>query len=158
MKKMFKVGIGITACSAFFLGAALVGNKVFAKENEGNTISLCSDCSPKSLKVSDKEKVLGYDVYDGGYTFEGKSYEIKYSDGFFKYNPACYQPHMATLALGLSHASSTNVDKGNYSNGAKSVKEALSSIGFDNIYISDSYNEKPKEDSVACAMIALLVR
>ena len=31
MKKLFKVGIGITACSAFFLGAALVGNRVFAK-------------------------------------------------------------------------------------------------------------------------------
>lgn len=152
MKKMFKVGIGITACSAFFLGTALVGNRVFAKENEGNTISLCSDCSPKSLKVSDKEKVLGYDVYDGGYTSEGRSYGIKYSDGFFKYNPACYQPHMATLALGLSHASSTYIDNGNYSNGAKTVKEALTSIGFNNIYVSDSYNQKPKEDSVACAI------
>ena len=75
-----------------------------------------------------------------------------YSDGFFKTNPNDYQPHMATLACQLTHASTTYINGNDYSKGDKQIRDALTTLGFDSIYTTDTYTKKPTVDSIACAI------
>ena len=96
-----------------------------------------------------------YDVHptvEGSFRCDsGYDLMFRYSDGLFEENPFGYNAHMATMSDILAEASTTYVKNGDYSNGAKSVKEVLEQCGFENREESESYTVKPTADSIACA-------
>lgn len=89
-----------------------------------------------------------YEIVEGKYDSNGIKVDFKYSDCFFNENPATYNNHMATMSHNLAHASNQYIENGDYSNGAKNVVDILNQSGFDDIYVSDSYKEKPTADSI----------
>lgn len=143
MKKIIKIGIAALTCGIAFAGVmTMTQTKVFANEIHS-----------KELVIDNTKKESNYDVIKGKCTFDdGKSYDMYYSDQFFTKDPASYQPHMATLASNLTNSSTTYITKGDYSDGAHNIKAALTSIGFDNMFVSDSYNKKPTTDSIGCVI------
>ena len=113
------------------------------------------DTSDIEISTPAKEKVSSDSVITG--TFGKYNIEYKYSDSFFAKDPKEYDPHMATMSMNLAFASTNYVKNGDYSNGAKNVKDILSNIGFGNgenkeVFVNDGYTNKPTEDSIGCAI------
>jgi len=84
-------------------------------------------------------------------TDNGITIPFKYSDGFFAADPTQFDNHLATMSDAMAEASTTYVNNGDWSDGAKAIKEVLGKCGFENVEESSSYKVKPTEDSVACA-------
>lgn len=143
MKKFVKIGIATLALGATVgFGISVAQANVFAQE---------TTTEEKQLKIDADKNVAGYDVYKGYYEDNNnRPYDIYYTDGYFTQNPAEYQPHMATLAAELAHASNTHKENDDYTNGALKIKEALGTIGFENIIETDTYKIKPTKDTIAC--------
>ena len=145
MKKYIKYGIAALTLGAACAGVFTIANKVSASSEA---------VEPKitaTMNYDESKDFYGTKVIKGKYS-NGASYDMYYSDGFFKTNPDDYQPHMATLACQLTHASTTYINGNDYSLGDKQIREALETIGFDSIYTSDTYTKKPTVDSIACAI------
>ncbi|MGN0649307.1 MAG: chitobiase/beta-hexosaminidase C-terminal domain-containing protein [Oscillospiraceae bacterium] len=96
-----------------------------------------------------------------------------YSDGYFAADPAVYNDHLTTMSLCLAmSAFATNAGyagtsyydengnavscpgEGDYTNRFAHVKQLLSDIGCneEDIYISDTYTEKPGADTIGVAI------
>ena len=145
MKKFLKIAIAATVLGTTVATTAICLNtNVYASQEFEVEPALNYDAS-KSFD--------GYKVVKGFYKDDNKrEFEMYYSDGFFKDNANTYNPHMATLAAELAHASTTYVKNGDYSQGALNLTEALDTIGFDTKYVSDSYKKEPEPDSIACVI------
>lgn len=94
----------------------------------------------------------GSPIIDDSYVCDnGITIPFKYSDGFFAADPTQFDNHLATMSDAMAEASTTYVNNGDWSDGAKTIKEVLGKCGFENVEESSSYKVKPTEDSIACA-------
>ena len=131
MKKRLIILVGVfTLVFGTIITATLMNNNVYAAETH----------------FTDNEHV----VINGKYKTNN---DYLYSDSLFEENPNQYSYHMATASMVLADASETYVKKTNgvadYSDGAKTIKEVYTNIGFKNQHVSDSYLVKPGTDSIA---------
>ena len=105
----------------------------------------------------------GYPVYRG-YSMEDRLYLLNayyYSDGYFMESATNYNEHLATFAYHLACSamnSSVTKDSRGYKREwqlqASHAKQTLSDLGVaeDDIFLSDTYFEKPSSDSIACSI------
>lgn len=145
MKKYIKFGIAALTLGAACALTFTISNKVSASAEKPEEKIVTK------INYDDSKDFFGTKVIKGKYSNDA-TYDMYYSDGFFKTNPNDYQPHMATLACQLTHASTTYINGNDYSKGDKQIREALETIGFDSIYTTDTYTKKPTVDSIACAI------
>ncbi len=99
----------------------------------------------------------GHQIIETTYCYDTTDYKFMYSDGIFEDDPVQYSEHMATLACSIGHASCTYVENGSYENGAQNIKALLENAGFTDIYESETYRQKPTDDSVACVIASKTV-
>ena len=99
-----------------------------------------------------RDQYMGHDIIEGAYHRGTESYRFKFSDGFFETDAKEYNTHMATTSMAMTHASVTVKGNGDYSHGADSIKEILEKEGFGDIFVTDTYTQKPDTDTVACAI------
>ncbi len=90
-------------------------------------------------------------------TYGDKNVNYKYSDSFFANDPKVYDTHMATMSMNMTYASCTYIKGNDYSDGAKTVKDILGTIGFGDgsdkeVFVNDGYTNKPTTDSIGCAI------
>lgn len=141
MKKMIKIATVLGVAGVFACGALFFGTRTYAMEEKKENVK----------EVLKEKNYDGYEIYKGKSTNDG-TFDIYYSDGYFKEDASKYNPHMATLAMNLANSSNMNLVNGDYSHGAEHLTEALGSIGFKDIYVSDTYTKKPTSDSIACVI------
>lgn len=144
MKKLLKAGLSL----ALVATAALTTTSITAQASETNT-------NIENINLVGANEALtynGHEVISNSYKKDGSTIEYKYSDGYFEVDPRIYQPHMATTSTILTHASDTIVKDGDYSHGADRLVEVLTNMGYEDIYVSDSYKVKPTPTSIACVI------
>lgn len=100
-----------------------------------------------------------YVQQDGDKTVEDIAARFYYSDGFFAGDPNTYDPHLATLSMCMSMASSYSHVGGkgasvDYSNKWKNINQFMQDIGAENIY-RNFYNQiRPQTDSLGVTIAA----
>jgi len=95
---------------------------------------------------------LGHEVSDGSYEIGGTTYPFYYSDGFFEVVPTVYSAHLSTSSFSLSHAAAKKPEGDDHARCADEITSVLGQIGFESIYVTDSFTETPTADSVACVI------
>lgn len=104
-----------------------------------------------------------YDLQEGIFGHQSSQQVNKtavyfYSDGYFEDAPEIYNPNLSTMSMALSiaafNARPTDFDRhlstGKYSNLFRHAKVLMSDIGIEdkNIYINDSFDKKPTDESI----------
>lgn len=102
-----------------------------------------------NLTANWSKMCMGHEIIEGTYSSTPGAVEFKYSDCLFEDEASTYNTHLATASANYAVASTTYINNGDYSNGAKTIKGVYEKSGFGNIKVSDSYNEKPTTSSVA---------
>ncbi len=106
-------------------------------------------------KYNDKEVIKGLFSYPSVEDSDvDHSSVFYYSDGYFAKSPEQYDNHLATMSLNLAMSAFGSNYGGttDYSNKFRNVNQLLGDIGCENIFISDTYTQKPTEDSIAAAI------
>ena len=92
-----------------------------------------------------------------GITGSDIAVEYYYSDGYFAEDPTKYNNHLATMSLVLAMAAMNSCESVDgmekYQNKGRNIYQLLADLGFKStdIYLTDSYEEKPSSDSIAVA-------
>ena len=152
MKKIVSLALSFVIVSFAFVGLTSCGRE------DPSGAATYAVTTPETAATT--EEVLyeipvvykGHDILTGTYEVGGTVFPFKYSDGFFEVDPKEYQTHMATTSLSLSHSATKEPRRGDYSVCYAETVSMLEQIGFEHIYVSDSYKVKPTVDSVACVI------
>lgn len=133
MKLKVKFVIGLAVISMVAGGAALISTKKY------QATYAASELAPET-----GETYYGHPQLKGN--FGGIDY--LYSDHFFEIPVDQYDKHNATMSMNLVRAATTYINNGDYSDGARNIKQMYKEIGFENELINDGYLAKPTKDSI----------
>lgn len=149
MKKIGCIGLSLILVSFAFVG--LVSCK---KDETSDATTFAETTLPATGETLYEIPIEynGHDILEGAYTMGGSELPLKYSDGFFEVDPHVYQTHMATASMSLSHSSGVEHSRGDYTVCSAETVSIFEQMGFDDVYVSDSYNRKPTADSVGCVI------
>ena len=128
MKCMTKLVVGMMTVTLGIGGAVAIGTSFTIRE----------------VAVSAQEEYNGHEKIKGTHG----NVEFYYSDGLFEVKPHLYNTAIAACGMTLVDAATTYINNGDYTDGAKNIKELYKQIGFDNYYINDGFVNKPTADSI----------
>ena len=154
-KRMKKIGcltLSLLILSVVFVGLVSCG--------KGGASDVTTYAETAAVTAAETEEILyeiptvynGHDILEGTYTIGGTTFSFKYSDGFFEVDPKEYQTHMATTSMSLSYSATKGPAGDDYTACYDQTLSMFRQIGFDNVYVSPSYNVEPTADSVACVI------
>ena len=152
MKKIGRLALSLLIVSFIFVGLVSCGK---GGASDATTYAeTVSETMPGTEEILYEIPVVynGHDILEGTYRIDGTTFPFKYSDGFFEVDPKEYQTHMATASMSLSHSATKGPAGDDYSVCYGETLSMFRQIGFDNVYVSPSYNIDPTADSVACVI------